>query len=108
MRCRIDAAGKTGDDRIAGPPAVARQHGREFRPADRGVSGADNAERGAGERIGVALESEQWWCAVDLSERRRIVWLADTDEAGAESLRISRSQEIVCLSVSAIPVRLAL
>jgi len=67
-------------------PEIGRKCAGEFLPNGRAVAGSnDGHDRNVGE-IEPPLDAEQRGRRIDLSKRRRIAWLSDSDEARAQTL----------------------
>lgn len=87
MRRTVDAAGEAGDDGIALAAELGGEQLRHLDAGERGVARADDGDRRQREDRGLAFDRDDRRRLVDGPKHRRIVGLADADEAGAVARR---------------------
>jgi hypothetical protein len=87
MGALVDSPRQAGDDDVAGLAHAARQAFGECEPRGGGVAGADNGHRRRPQRLRAAAEGENRRRGIDLPQQRRVVGLAERDEAHAELAR---------------------
>ena len=87
VRRRVDAARQPGNDRVALPSELGRQHPRHLDPGERSIARADDRDRRQRKDRRRSLDREQRRRIVHALQERRIVGLADADEAGAGAWR---------------------
>jgi hypothetical protein len=79
----VDTAGHAAGDDEPARSEVAAEALRHLRAVESGLSGADNAEAGEVEDLGVTANVEKDWRIVDLQERLRVCGFRPVDEAAA-------------------------
>ena len=87
MRALVDSAREPRHHDIAGPAEAAREAVGEGESRRRGVARSDDRRRGLLQRLDAAAACQKRRSGVDLAEERRVVRLADRDEAHAEPER---------------------
>ena len=84
MGALVDPPRQPRDDDVAGLSQAARQPLGERQSRSGSVAGADDRDRRLAQHRRLAPKSENWRRGIDLLQRRRIVRLAERDEAHAE------------------------
>ena len=87
MGALVDPPRQARDDDVAGLAQAARQPLGEHEPRGGGVAGADDRHRRCPQRLRAPAERENRRRGIDLPQQRRVVRLAERDEAHAELAR---------------------